>query len=67
MCEAISSPAVLVNQALTPFLPIWDGNLTQYNSSNLPAFINTITGIASQIGTSMVLGGAERRSQHRFN
>jgi len=57
MCEAISSPAVLVNQGIDALFNAVGGNLTQYNGSNLPAYINTITGIASQIGTSMVLGG----------
>jgi hypothetical protein len=57
MCEAISSPAVLVNQGIDALFKAMGGNLTQYNGSNLPAYINLITGIATQIGTSMVLGG----------
>ncbi len=57
MCEAVSSPAVLINQGINSIFTALGGNLTQYNSSNLPAYINTITGVASQIGTSMVLGG----------
>jgi hypothetical protein len=57
MCEAISSPAVLVNQGIDAMFKAVGGNLSQYNSSNLPAFVNIISGIASQIGTSMVLGG----------
>lgn len=57
LCEAISSPAVLVNQGIDSIFKALGGNLTQYNSSNLPAYINTITGIASQIGSSMILGG----------
>jgi hypothetical protein len=57
MCEAISSPAVLVNQGIDALFKAVGGNLTQYNSNNLPGYINIISGIASQIGTSMVLGG----------
>jgi hypothetical protein len=57
ICEAISSPAVLVNQGIDSIFKAFGANLTQYNSSNLPAYINTITGVASQIGSSMVLGG----------
>jgi hypothetical protein len=58
MCEAVSSPAVLVNQGIDALFKAVGGDLTQYNSSNLPSYINIISGIASQIGTSMVLGGA---------
>ncbi len=58
LCEAISSPAVLVNQGIDAMFKAVGGDLTQYNSSNLPAFVNIISGIVSQIGTSMVLGGA---------
>ena len=58
MCEAISSPAVLVNQGINAMIDSYaKGALTQYNSNNLPAYINTISGVAAQIGTSMVLGG----------
>lgn len=60
MCEAISSPAVLVNQGIDSlFNSLSNGALAQYNSNNLPAYINMISGVASQIGTSMVLGGAK--------
>jgi hypothetical protein len=58
MCEAISSPAVLVNQGIDSVFKAVGGNLTQYNSNNLPSYINVIDGIVSQIADNLVLGGA---------
>lgn len=57
ICEAVSSPAILVNQGIDSLFKAMGGNLTQYNGSNLPSYINMITSTASQIGSSMVLGG----------
>ena len=60
MCEAISSPAVLVNQGIDSVINNIGHNLSQYNNSNLPSFLSTISSIASQIGSSLVLGGMAR-------
>ena len=55
MCEAVSSPAVLVNQGIDAVFKSL--NLGQYNNSNLPGFLSAISGIATQIGSNLVLGG----------
>jgi hypothetical protein len=57
MCEAINSPAALINQGINAAITHYGGNLTQYNNNNLPAFINIITDVSSQIVNSLVLGG----------
>jgi len=57
MCEAISSPAVLVNQGIDAVIKGVGGNISQYNDNNLPGFINIIGNVASQIGSSLILGG----------
>jgi hypothetical protein len=58
MCEAISSPAVLVNQGIDSVIKAMGGNISQYSDNNLPAFMNIIGDVASQIGSSLILGGA---------
>jgi hypothetical protein len=55
MCEAVNSPAVLVNQGIDAVFKSL--NLGNYNNSNLPGFLSAISGIATQIGSSLVLGG----------
>jgi hypothetical protein len=57
MCEAISSPAVLVNQGIDAVIKGVGGNISQYNDNNLPGFITIIGNVASQIGSSLILGG----------
>lgn len=55
MCEAINSPAVLVNQGIDAMFKSL--NLGQYTPNNLPGFLKAMAGIATQIGSSMVMGG----------
>ncbi len=57
MCEAVASPAVLVNQGIDAMFKAVGANISQYNSNNLPGFLSAIGGIATQIGSSMILGG----------
>jgi hypothetical protein len=58
MCEAISSPAVLVNQGIDSVIKAMGVNISQYSDNNLPSFMNIIGDVASQIGSSLILGGA---------
>lgn len=60
MCEAVNSPAVLVNQGIDAMFKSL--NLGQYTDSNLPGFLSALSGIATQIGSSMVLGGLSGKS-----
>jgi hypothetical protein len=55
MCEAISSPAVLVNQGIDAVFKSL--NLGNYNNSNLPSVLSSISSMATQIGSSLILGG----------
>ena len=57
ICEAISSPAVLVNQGIDAAFKSVGVNLGQYDNNNLPGFIKIIGDVAAQIGSSLVLGG----------
>ncbi len=57
ICEGVSSPAVLVNQGIDSMFKAMGTNISQYNGNNLPSFLSAIGGIATQIGSSMVLGG----------
>jgi hypothetical protein len=57
MCETVSSPAVLVNQGIDALFKTMTNNLSQYNSNNLPGFLSNISNIATQLGSSMILGG----------
>lgn len=57
MCEAVASPAVLVNQGIDALFKSVSANMSQYNSNNLPGYLSAIGGTASQIGSSMILGG----------
>jgi hypothetical protein len=52
MCEAINSPAILVNQGIDAVFKSL--NLGQYNPSNLPG---SLANMATQIGSSLILGG----------
>ncbi|HVY68092.1 MAG TPA: hypothetical protein VHA30_04340 [Patescibacteria group bacterium] len=58
MCEAVSSPANLVNQGIDQAFNAIGVNMAQYNNNNLPAFMNIIGSVASQIGSSFILGGS---------
>ena len=58
MCEAISSPATLINQGIDSVVSHYTDGLSQYNNNNLPAFISIIGQVASQIGSSLIFGGA---------
>ena len=55
MCEAVNSPAVLVNQGIDAVFKSL--NLGNYTNSNLPQFLSQISQMATQIGSSLVLGG----------
>ncbi len=58
MCEAVSSPAVLVNQGIDSMFNALGANVSQYNNSNLPGFLSSISSIATKIGSSLVLGAS---------
>lgn len=64
MCEAVSSPAVLVNQGIDALFNAVGNNISQYNSSNLPGVLGQIASIATQIGSRMILGGITGTSAH---
>ena len=57
MCEAISSPATLINKGIDQAFSSVGVNMSQYNNNNLPAFITLISQAASQIGSSLIFGG----------
>lgn len=62
MCEAVSSPAVLINQGIDAVFKSMSDNMSQYNNNNLPGFLSSISGIATQIGSSLILGGITGQS-----
>ncbi len=62
MCEAVSSPAILVNQGIDAVFKSMSDNMSQYNNNNLPGFLTSISNIATQIGSSLVLGGITGQS-----
>ena len=65
MCEAISSPAVLVNQGIDS---IFKGlNIGQYNSNNLPGSLTAISSMATQLGSSLILGGITGSPAYKIN
>lgn len=65
LCEAVSSPAVLVNQGIDAVFKSL--NLGNYNNNNLPGFLGAISGMATQIGSNLVLGGITGNSAYKIN
>lgn len=59
ICEAIVSPASLIDKGIDEAFKSVGSKLGQYNDNNLPGFMNLIGDVASQIGTSMIFGGLE--------
>jgi hypothetical protein len=57
MCEAIVSPATLVNKGIDKAFDAFVAPISQYNDNNLPGFISLITDVASQVGSSLIFGG----------
>lgn len=59
ICEAIVSPPTLISKGIDEAFKAIGVSMSQYNENNLPAFMNIIGDVASQIGTSFVLGGSQ--------
>ncbi len=59
ICEAIVSPPTLINKGIDEAFKSIGIKMAQYDDNNLPAFISIIGDVASQIGTSFVLGGPQ--------
>ncbi len=57
ICEAIVSPASLIDKGIDEAFKSVGSKLGQYNDNNLPGFMNLIGDVASQIGSSMIFGG----------
>lgn len=58
ICEAIVSPAVLVNKGIDKAFDAIGLHMAQYNDNNLPGFMTLIGDVASQIGSSLIFGGS---------
>lgn len=58
ICEAIVSPPSLINKGIDEAFKSVGTKLGQYDSNNLPGFINIIGDVASQIGSNLIFGGA---------
>jgi len=59
ICEAIVSPANLIDKGIDQAFNAIGVNMGQYNNNNLPSFMNLIGDVASQIGSSLIFGGAK--------
>lgn len=57
MCEAIVAPSTLIDKGINEAFKSVGSKLGQYDSNNLPGFINIIGDVASQIGSSLIFGG----------
>jgi hypothetical protein len=57
MCEAIVSPASLIDKGIDEAFKSVGTKLGQYDNNNLPSFMNIIADVASQIGSSLIFGG----------
>ncbi len=57
VCTAIVSPPSLINQGINEAFKAITNNMYNYNSDNLPEFVNIISGIASQVSNSLIFGG----------
>ena len=59
ICEAIVSPASLIDKGIDEAFKSVGSKLGQYNDNNLPGFMSLISDVASQIGSSMIFGGLD--------
>ncbi len=57
ICEAIVSPATLINKGVDQAFEAIGVNMKQYDNNNLPGYISMIGDVASQIGSSLIFGG----------
>jgi len=57
ICKDITSPASLVNMGINEAFSSFAGKMSDYNDNNLPFFVNFISDIGTQIGTSLIFGG----------
>ncbi len=63
ICTAITSPPSLINQGINEAFKAITNNMYNYNSDNLPEFVNIISGIASQVSNSLIFGGNNSASK----
>lgn len=59
ICEAIVSPASLIDKGINQAFDALGVNMKQYNDNNLPGFMSLIGDVASQIGSSLIFGGLD--------
>jgi len=59
ICEAIVSPASLIDKGINQAFDALGVNMKQYNDNNLPGFMSLIGDVASQIGSSAIFGGLD--------
>jgi len=59
ICEAIVSPASLIDKGINQAFEAIGVNMKQYNDNNLPTFMSLIGDVASQIGSSFIFGGLQ--------
>lgn len=57
MCEAIASPATLINKGIDQAFNAIGINMAQYNNNNLPGYISMIGDTASHIASNLIFGG----------
>jgi hypothetical protein len=57
ICEAIASPAELVNKGIDKSFNAFSKSLSDYNDNNLPFFMTWVSDIGSNIANNLIFGG----------
>lgn len=61
-CEAIASPAEMVNKGIDSAFKSISKGLGDYNDNNLPFFMSWISDVGANIGSSLIFGGNVKAS-----
>ena len=61
-CEAIASPAEMVNKGIDEAFKSIGKGLGDYNDNNLPFFMSWISDVGANIGSSLIFGGNVKAS-----
>ncbi len=57
ICEAIASPAELVNKGVDKAFGAFTNSMSDYNDNNLPFFMSWISDIGANIANNLIFGG----------
>jgi hypothetical protein len=57
ICEAIASPAELVNKGIDKAFGAFSSSMSDYNDNNLPFFMSWVSDIGSNIANNLIFGG----------